>query len=154
MMYQPRSNAPTIPAPIHCCRASLAASSLASFHSLSISRLRSSLGASSDLILAHTASSCFPKRSNRSISSTTEPTTTTIVQSLLRQTPFFRRTDQRTRWRCRPCKVSTVRDSRQSREPESGNVESFPNFRLATPLTRDESAKIQPRIGSHYERKI
>src|SRR5450756_721267 len=32
-------------------------------------------------------------------------------------------------------KTSTARDSRQSREPASGGVESFPRFRLAPPLT-------------------
>ena len=51
-------------------------------------------------------------------------------------------------------KTSTARDSRQSREPASGGVESFPRFRLATPLTRGESAKMRPRIASHHGGKF
>lgn len=59
-----------IAAPINCCRVSLAASALVSFHSSSICRLRASLGESSALILAQTASICFPRRSSRNIKKT------------------------------------------------------------------------------------
>jgi len=51
-------------------------------------------------------------------------------------------------------KTSTARDSRQSRGPASGGVESLHSFRLATPLTRGESAKMRPRITSHYGEKF